>query len=246
MFEDNNTVLVDIGNTHIKYMVCGNSGINNADINIVRHDDPLDWVAGATSVLYAAVGEEHLCQKVESVARRYSVSCYRVTPAKQAFGIDCAYQEPHRLGVDRWLTVLGVRLESQAPVAIIDLGTAATCDFVVGNKHLGGWIAPGFSTMRDALFANTSNIAQHQRLDTIPVIGNDTQSCVDSGCVGALAGMISNAKAVLEKFGSQGKVFLCGGDAELVLPHLPADTILDKTLVFKGLSRFITLNKCVK
>lgn len=235
----NKALLVDIGNTRIKYVAFEGGDI---DVNKIRHCDDVRNVIidnDVSSVICAGVSHTDSIATLESLCLKREISFLNVVTEKRAFGIQCAYVKPENLGIDRWLAVLGVRSFSQHPAAIVDVGTAATCDFIVGSKHLGGWISPGFTMMREALFENTANIPAHDNTEVIPDFGQDTPECVDSGCITYLVGMVDRARVQLDNYGSDGTIYLCGGDTALLLPYLNQDVVVDQSLVFKGLARYI-------
>ncbi len=62
-------------------------------------------------------------------------------------GVTSAYQQPQRLGVDRWLALLGGYSMGVTDAMIIDAGSAITVDLLKKDgQHLGGAILPGFNT----------------------------------------------------------------------------------------------------
>ena len=79
--------------------------------------------------------------------------------ARFAAGVTCGYEDPSRLGVDRWLAMLAARQLSNRPFIVFGLGTAGTADFVDGDGvHKGGFIVPGLRLMTEALFAGTADV----------------------------------------------------------------------------------------
>ncbi|HEX4872644.1 MAG TPA: type III pantothenate kinase, partial [Nevskiaceae bacterium] len=72
-------------------------------------------------------------------------------------GLRNGYAEPARLGVDRWLALMAVWARHPGEPALVALaGTALTLDAVDrSGQHLGGFIAPGLWTARQALLGAT-------------------------------------------------------------------------------------------
>ena len=62
----------------------------------------------------------------------------RCLVSRQALGVTCAYENPNKLGVDRWLAVLAAWYRYRKPCLVVDLGTAAINQFV-GRRS----ISPG-------------------------------------------------------------------------------------------------------
>ncbi|GAC15791.1 type III pantothenate kinase [Aliiglaciecola lipolytica E3] len=187
----------------------------------------------------ASVQNDEAIQLIKQQCEVNGIQFKHVVTQSEAFGIHCAYSQFKNLGVDRWLAVLGARMWTQSPVAILDLGTAATCDIIVDNQHLGGWIAPGFQLMRSAVISNTSKVFANQMTPLNIGLGKDTPECVNLGGLAMLQGFFYSAKNLISSYASEYEIFLCGGDS-VMLSELLADNVTMKPdLVLEGLSRFI-------
>ena len=81
----------------------------------------------------------------------------------------CAYADPSRLGIDRWIAVLAAYHLAPGGACVIDAGTAATFDAVDAHgRHLGGLIMPGPQLLAAALDRNTSNIGATLAARAVP------------------------------------------------------------------------------
>lgn len=104
------------------------------------------------------------------------------------------YDKPQRLGVDRWLAMLGAAAmepplepDIEQQWLVVDAGTALTVDLLQqqGDKsqHLGGYIVPGIQLAQRALFSNTERVRHYT--DEAPATdfspGTDTLGCVSAG-----------------------------------------------------------------
>src|SRR6185503_15791565 len=104
-------------------------------------------------------GERMAAQLAALVAQRPGTSLTLVATAAEQFGVRCAYTEPSRLGVDRWVAVLAAYHAARGAACAIDAGTAVTFDAVdSAGMHLGGLIFPSARLLAAALDRNTSNI----------------------------------------------------------------------------------------
>jgi len=188
----------------------------------VRSDEECESLAGEISVRYA----------IPIHCARSQVSCGAVRNG---------YADYQRLGVDRWVAVLGAWQEARGACLLLDLGTALTADFVAADgAHLGGFICPGMPLMRGQLRSHTRRIryedseAAGALHDLSP--GRSTVEAVERGCLLMLQGF---AKAQLElarqQLGADFQVFLTGGDAPLLAPVLP-QARLRPDLMFVGLA----------
>lgn len=148
-----------------------------------------------------------------------------------------AYADPARLGVDRFLALLGAEAEGPGPAVVVGVGTALTIDAVDGTGlHLGGRIAPSPTLMREAL---------QQRVAQLPASGGsytefavDTDDALASGCEGAALGLIERSLAeAARRLGGMPRLLLHGGGAAALQAHLP-QARMRPDLVLSGLARW--------
>jgi type III pantothenate kinase len=159
-----------------------------------------------------------------------------------ARGIRNGYEDPERLGVDRWLAIIaGYTLSGGAPCCIVDCGSAITIDYVSkGGSHEGGVIAPGLLLMKRALLQDTSEITiqgdADQSAQLVP-LGRNTETAVDSGLKFMEAGLIEIAlQRYAVKFGEDAELILTGGDAETVNGLIGFESRIIPDLVLDGLA----------
>ena len=75
-------------------------------------------------------------------------------------GIINGYKSPEKLGVDRWLALIGAHQLEKGKLCVVDCGTAVTLDVLSANGyHQGGLIIPGVMAMHKALFRDTHALA---------------------------------------------------------------------------------------
>ena len=77
-----------------------------------------------------------------------------------AAGIRNGYPDPWRLGVDRWVGLIGAHHEHPGKdICLVGLGTAMTIDLLnAKGRHLGGSILPGPRLMIESLVEHTAGI----------------------------------------------------------------------------------------
>ncbi|XOV79507.1 MAG: type III pantothenate kinase [Aestuariibacter sp.] len=238
-----NRLLVDQGNTSIKYCLADNQG-RLSDVQVVTSAQEIP-TEGILHVRVASVKSNEDARKLISALSYQVKDCQRLLTSAEAFGVQCAYQNYQSLGVDRWLAVLAAASITGNACAVVDYGTANTVDFLSAQQntgarqHLGGWIAPGVKTMRSALVNRTANVFDDDKFPLELEIGDSTESCVAHGCLANLYGMLHIAQENLRKITANGKIFLTGGHAKGInLSAFPNIEFREK-LVFEGLNRFI-------
>jgi type III pantothenate kinase len=156
-------------------------------------------------------------------------------------GVRNGYEEFERLGLDRWLAMLGGFHLASGACLVLDFGTAVTADFIAADgEHLGGFICPGMPLMRNQLRTHTRKIrygdlAAEQALESL-VPGRTTVEAVERGCLLMLRGFVMTQLELARSYwGEDFVVFLTGGDASLVTEAVPQARVVPD-LVFVGLA----------
>src|SRR5204863_1090099 len=156
--------LVDIGNTRIKWALY--DGERLAQHGSAVHRGAVDAALRAFAaalprelarVVVANVAGDALERALRAAVGSRAVDF--VATSAERFGVRCAYAEPQRLGVDRWVAVLAAHSLAAGAACVIDAGTAVTFDAVAADgAHLGGLILPGARLLAAALDRNTNAI----------------------------------------------------------------------------------------
>jgi type III pantothenate kinase len=245
------TVLVDIGNTRIKWATLSAGKLVRRGSAV--HRDSLDDAIAAFAaqlplrarVIAANVAGEAMGERLEAlVATRPGTSLTLVATAAEQFGVRCAYADPRRLGVDRWVAVLAAYHAARGAACAIDAGTAVTFDAVdATGAHLGGLILPGARLLGAALDRNTSNIGTTAAASGVArgleLLGRNTDVAVGHAAWLALSAALDRAVATVERsLGARPVVYLTGGDAELLRAWLETRVELRADLVLEGLKLF--------
>lgn len=266
-------LLLDIGNTNLRWV--SQEGPDLGVSGTVRHGGgtPLDLIAAWESleppgrVLVSNVGGESVGAAVARVVRAlWGIQAELVVVQGSCLGLRVAYADPGRLGVDRWLALLGAQGLHAGAALIVDAGTAVTYDLLLpGGRHLGGLILPGIEMMREALLRGTR--IPPMGLDPAPPMvpsiassiapsiapgepwATDTGSAVAAGgiqALGALADRLYDRLAERQNQGSQAgpdsavpRLLLTGGDWERLAPAIGRPYQILPDLVLRGLARLV-------
>ncbi|WP_341305364.1 pantothenate kinase [Pseudomonas sp. TMP25] len=243
---------LDCGNTFIKWRLLGVSAAVTVG-GVVDSDHALIEVVREQAVqlracrLVSVRSDEETSQLISLLERAFTVACHVACPAVSLAGVRNGYEQYERLGLDRWLAVVGAYQLSRKAGLIIDLGTAVTSDFVaVDGGHLGGFICPGVPLMRTQLRTHTrrtrydSDEAAKALENLMP--GRATAEAVERGCLLMLRGFVDGQYAMAaELLGDDVEVFLTGGDALLVMDVIPGARVVPD-LVFIGLAIACPIN----
>ncbi len=161
---------------------------------------------------------------------------------REACGVTNAYRQPRRLGVDRWMAMIGAWAEVESACLVVDAGTAVTLDAIDDDgQHLGGQILPGVALMAEALAARTSDIPAMQRRAasqerSVRMFATSTAAAVGHGAMNAVVGAIERAAWVMDEEGMSPSIFLTGGDSSRILKSLGEESLHRPHLVLQGLA----------
>jgi type III pantothenate kinase len=245
------TLLVDIGNTRVKWAVLRNA--RQGRMQAAAHEKSglalRALVRGAprdvNRVLVVSVVDEALTHVLDAaVRRRFGIATEYIASTRRAFGVTNSYRDTWRLGADRWVSAVGAHaLANGRAVVIANVGTALTIDAVTARgRHRGGAIVPGPAVMVESLLAGTHGIRRRARGGDGSVrslFATDTASALAAGSVFAAAAFIDRAVAEAARaFGSRAVLLLTGGGAPKLKRLLVTPARLVPDLVLRGLAVF--------
>ncbi|MEE2002887.1 type III pantothenate kinase [Alkalimonas sp. MEB108] len=227
-------LLLDIGNTRSKAMLASSAGsMQRLDLQSSTVD-----VSAVQAVYYAAVAGQDKVQLLKKQLQLHNAPWRQIESDAYSFGVRNCYSQPHLLGVDRWLGVLGANwLQPDTDVLVVDAGTAVTLDWLsAGGEHQGGWILPGLKLQQQSVVQKTAKVFNADTHQARLQLGDDTVSCLQNGCLAAVLGSIQQAWQLQP----MQQLVLTGGDAPFLAPYLKQYPLrLEPDLLFYGLSRFI-------
>jgi len=193
---------------------------------------------GITRVLIGSVLGDEYAKKLAS----WSITNLGVNPEFAVSephhnGVVNGYQQPEKLGVDRWLAILAATTKTASASIIVDCGSAITVDLVTSQgEHLGGYIAPGLRLMRDALSMQTNAIKLNQigyPENDFP--GRNTVAAIKSAELAMICGLVDHAKTVLRNYEhKRASLLMTGGDGEWLVSMIK-DGVYHEDLVLDGL-----------
>lgn len=239
------TLLVDIGNTRIKWgyltgdriehkgavLHCGRDPNSVLDAAWSKLDAPqVVWVA---NVAGQAVGRG----LAGWVKQHWSLTPNFVATSLTAHGLVNAYPCVRRLGVDRWVAMIGARQSCSGLLCVVDCGTAVTIDGVTEDgRHLGGLILPGLKLMRESLAGHTGDLPRVELGNAEP-FANNTEDAIYAGTLYAIVGAVEQmCGAMANQFDGKVLRILTGGDAEIVCSQMHEPYLVQSDLVLRGLA----------
>ncbi|WP_095131483.1 pantothenate kinase [Pseudomonas sp. Irchel s3h14] len=239
---------LDCGNSFIKWRVLDadvrrvvGEGVVDSDLALLESLKTLKGLALKFCRLVSVRTAEETGALISLLTEAFGVSVVCAAPSREMSGVRNGYEEFERLGLDRWLAMLGGFQLASGACLVLDFGTAVTADFISRDgEHLGGFICPGMPLMRNQLRTHTRRIrygdlAAERALESL-VPGRTTVEAVERGCSLMLRGFVLTQLELARSYwGDDFAVFLTGGDAGLVSEIVPEARVVPD-LVFVGLA----------
>jgi type III pantothenate kinase len=221
-------IVVDVGNTRIKWGLCSTDQVwstaalppEDAD---AWHDQWRDWkLDPAQEWIVSGVHPARIETLVAWLKERSDsvvvLASYRELPVKVEVEV------PDKVGLDRLFNVVAVNRRRQENVAaiLVDAGSAVTVDYVDGaGVFRGGAIFPGFGMMARALHQYTALLPPVTLDETVLPPGTSTTHAIQAGVLHAVLGGIERLiHEYQHRFPVAFEVFLTGGDAKPLATRL--------------------------
>ncbi|MFI4867326.1 MAG: type III pantothenate kinase [Steroidobacterales bacterium] len=272
-----NLLLLDIGNSRLKWAVVRQryrrgqpfAAQGVMEIRTLR-SSVLVWprlfkAAGTPDTIYACnVAGRAVERRMRAAARRAGVGVLHFARSQAAgAGVRNGYRESWRLGVDRWLGLIGARHEHPGKdLCLVGLGTAMTIDLLdAAGRHFGGSLVPGPRLMIESLLEHTAGIRRRaggwgaaSSFDQVLGIGqargssasrnrpaalfaHDTHAALLAGARHACAALIGRAMSeARSRLGRRPRLIISGGAAVAITPLLHARYWRQDDLVLRGLA----------
>jgi type III pantothenate kinase len=169
----------------------------------------------------------------------------RLSTQKNAAGVHNGYADPEKLGVDRWLALLGaIDFSGPGDKLIIDAGSAITIDLLTKDgTHLGGAILPGFNTSiaRFKQIMSKANF-EHPDITRTEEPGCSTEACIHINCGSAdtLTGATMVDQLIdrwFKRLAPDAVMIVTGGDAKRINSHQQHSRYEIPDLVFRGMRK---------
>ncbi|WP_027966095.1 type III pantothenate kinase [Halomonas halocynthiae] len=235
---------LDIGNTLSKWRLkdANSSEIRSRGAVWTREE----WRPGADipdldvveAVRISSVARKSVLARTVSLLRRQVRQVHVARSVPEALGVTNGYQDASRLGVDRWMGVLG-SYQLAGGCCSVDCGSAITIDFVLpGGRHLGGYIVPGLRLMKESLKLGTRNVAidPDSEAEELLVPGRRTVEAVNHGIYMAAISAVNSAyHEVCDRESVALPMLVTGGDAQVVSRGLQMPHAVWPDMVYGGL-----------
>lgn len=239
-------LLVDAGNSAVKWLLSSDLGqaahrrkAYPDNVTETFFIDSWKGIANPEKVFVSCVAGEHVWQMLNKACQQlWAIHAERVLSVKEDYGLINSYEQPAMLGSDRWCAMIGAYHEVSSDFIIVDCGSAITVDVVSHTgKHIGGYILPGLTMMKNSLGNKTADI----KVDSDSGPSSLQPSNSTAGCINAAVHLaaVKFIETVFEQQAKQSmnlKCLLTGGDADLVADLLSIKYVMMPDVVLRGLA----------
>jgi type III pantothenate kinase len=231
-------VVVDIGNSRIKWGLCAPDGAA-VQQSAALPDDPAAWqdqldtwlaqppLAGNGPLSWALSSvQPQRCEKLRAWAEARGDRAAVLAKAQQ-LPLQVRVPRPDAVGIDRLLNAVAAKrvLPEGVGAVLIDAGSAVTVDWL-DEEHAfrGGAIFPGLRLMAESLHQFTALLPLVRVCDPVPELpATSTPTAMQ---VGMFLAVLGGAREALGRYEAKAKapprVFVTGGDAPLLAAGLGA------------------------
>ena len=259
MGTNKNTLLVDCGNTFIKWCLLDGDNLTNQQSEYHKETSVLETfknivdaqASHCDSIVMVSVLGEVFLAGAKRIADDADLDFLEAHSQEKLANVINGYEDPEKLGSDRLVAMIGAYdlIDDLEACIVIDSGTATTIDAVdEAGQHLGGVIYPGFELSMKSLSNNTEQLprfdSSQQQIEEHG-LANNTNEAIASGCLLSLAssidGICNKMLRQIEASSTQSSVrvkrIICGGGSNAVLPHLENEYEYHENLVMLGLKK---------
>jgi len=238
-------LIIDVGNTDVKYAVFQDSKIISKRIGKLKFlkkevSTIINEFNFLKKAIISSVGE--LKEKdLNFITEQLDVLVLNVN-TKLPF--ENAYKTPETLGVDRIALIsASVMQYPEHNVLIIDAGTCITYDFITrDNIYLGGAISPGIKMRYQSLNNLTANLPLLKKTAPKNIIGNSSKESIHSGVINGILIEIDGVIQEYEKKYKDLTVILTGGDDDFLSKRLKSSIFANSNFLLEGLNFILEFN----
>ncbi len=239
-------LVIDIGNTLIKYAVFENNKIlfdeySESGLFLSKVKELFELYPKIGHSLISSVGA--LQGKEQDIV---SLFCrVHVLTSESKVPFKNSYATPQTLGMDRIaVATAAFYLNPRGNTLVIDAGTCITYDMVNDSgEYVGGAISPGVQMRYKAMHNQTAGLPLLRPDEILDFIGNSTETCMHSGVVNGVSleidGVISQYRSRFQDL----TVILTGGDSHFFANRLKNTIFANSKFLLEGLNYLLEYNK---
>lgn len=226
-------LFIDMGNTRTKLSLFTPHSSVPPTTYAVAHTSMADiaaWLRLAPQPITHAYGIQvagkERASQLEALLKQANITPQWLDSTTAYAKLHNAYPEPHKLGVDRWFSAIGLVHQYAAQRKAIvhaSFGTATTVDSILLEpdtdryQFAGGLIFPGPALMHQSLATATANLGLGEGQQAI--FPTDTRSAISTGVAAAQAGAVVRQWIATAAQCQHAPLLVCSGGGRAYVEH---------------------------
>jgi type III pantothenate kinase len=244
LYDAMTTLALDIGNTRLKWATFEDGEIRSRGAMFLAEVDQFVEREGFDRSAPESVIGSHVAglasrEKIERQFAALEVPVSWIRSTAQSCDVTNGYDDPSRLGTDRWAALIAARARNLLPCVVVSAGTALTVDQMdERGNFLGGAIVAGYHAMLGGLAGNTAALSVDAGDWTAQP--KNTRDALATGAIDAMVGAIHLGRARLQQqlidrgITQTPRIVLTGGSAYRLLDHIAGDAVVIDNLALEG------------
>ncbi len=241
-------LLVDIGNTRMKWAVADSAGqIVAVEAGPLTDEVLAQWVAHYRVQRAICSSTRGAVPEVVALLERRVAQVVPFT-AETPVPLTIRYATPETLGRDRVAAAVGAATRfPKRNCLVVDFGTALTFDVVSADGGFrGGAISLGVSNRFRALQEYTASLPLCCPTDEQQLLGDSTRSAIEQGVMNSVQFELEGYIGRLEEKFHDLCVIFTGGESNFFVKRIKNTIFAEPNLVFCGLNRILEYNATTK
>ncbi len=237
-------LLMDVGNTRLKWALTDGT---DWEWGVTDYGDGpggwrYQWTALPTplSIHGLSVAPDRVPPLEAFCVEAWGLRPHWYQAQAEAFGVRNPYEPPEALGADRYAALVAVRHRAHGPACVVTCGTAITIDALSADGVFrGGVIMPGLRAAVAGLAAKVPHLPTPRFDRNLEGMERSTARALGAGLLLGTAGAIDRILALQAAALGGCKVFLGGGDSDVLRAHLRTPIQVERNLPLQGLALMI-------
>ena len=229
---------IDVGNSQAKWRLMEGAKVrargSQTTWSLLAGPLDLDYIGSLTGAQICSVADPSIELSISrQIADQFGVRLQIAKVSPRVGQVTCGYQDPEKLGIDRWLAIVAAYSLDKCAALVVDVGSAMTIDLVgPEGQHQGGYILPGMRLMRESLWNGTDQVKVNAADGgSMLMPGIHTEDAVNRGCLLAAVGAVEKLA-----YEYPAAIVVTGGDALVLVGALSLTAKHNPDLVLDGLS----------
>jgi type III pantothenate kinase len=235
---------VDAGNTRIKWGLWDGRWLRQGAVpttELAALKTAWEGLSDVRRLIACSVAGSQVGDWLNAWALVRGLAVHWVTSVREQCGVRNQYEDPSKLGADRWAALVGARALVDGAAIVVVAGTTVTINALSKEgDFLGGLILPGLDMMAEALERGTAGLPRAP--GGFAAFPQTTADAIASGAIQAVCGAVERMQRELAARGTEPQIRLSGGAAQTLHAHLAQPSRILPNLVLEGL-RVIAVSK---